>query len=491
MTSSLSAPLISSDEYVELVRSVAPRRLDVFVNHVFRDSLELIDGRFVPGRHIDQWCTRLQERQKTGTISARKHSKSTTFYGFVAWQLFRMLYAPEAPTFEELLYMSYSTDLSQYHLKKVKRYVEANPWFKPLVSLTDAESILHYRTPEVAGTSERREVLIEPAGVMTFKRGRHPHGVLCDDILRDPEVRLDLTQIEKITRIFLEEIVSMPQEGGFLHIAGTPQDKEDLFKALKEMESFDVAEYPAVIDFERQEVLWPEMFPYERLIEIRDKEVGKKAFLKEYQCRPVREVSSYFEEAELDTVIDSSLQPLEIGMATPGAAYVIGLDLGKKTHPSHLAFFEDTGTELVQRLSRWFDRTDYTEQVEVVKALDALYTLSGFCYDDTRAELEGFKERRELPRCALGVPMTAKAKFECAAMFGRRVRQKTIRLLPDPRQRRQLLSVDDNLDAPDTAEGHGDSFFSIMLACKAAELQTTPVVGFASRHSERRAEEDE
>jgi len=485
------ASTISSDDYIDLVRSVAPRRLDVFVNHVFRDSLELIDGRFVPGRHIDRWCARLQERKKTGTISARKHSKSTTFYGFIAWRLFRLLFGQDVPAFEELLYMSYSMDLSQYHLKKVKRYVEANPWFKPLQSLTDAESILHYRSPETVGTSERREIIIEPAGVMTFKRGRHPHGVLCDDILRDPEVRLDLTQIEKITRIFLEEIVSMPKEGGFLHIAGTPQDKEDLFKSLKDMGSFDVAEYPAIQDFERKEVLWPEMFPFDRLIEIRDKEIGKKAFLKEYQCRPVREVSGYFEDAEIDAIVDPMLRPMEAGTPTPGKLYVIGLDLGKKTHPSHLVLFEDTGTELVQRLSRWFDHTDYTDQVDVVKALDDLYTLSGFCYDDTRAELEGFKERQELPTCALGVPMTAKAKFECAAMFGRRVRHKTIRLLPDPRQRRQLLSVDDNLDAPENAEGHGDAFFSIMLACKAAELQTKPVVGFASLRSERREEDDE
>jgi hypothetical protein len=491
MTNSLTAPLISSDDYVEIVRPLANRRLDVFYNHVFRDSLEAIEGRFVPGDHVDRWCVRLQSHTKTATKSARLHLKSTTFYAFLAWRLYRLLYAADAPAFEEWLYLSYSEGLSQYHLKKLKRYVEANPWLKPLVSLTDAESILHYRTPELPGSSEKREIIIEPTGIMTFKRGRHPHGVLADDVLRDPEVKLDLTQIEKITRIFLEEVVSMPKEGGYLHVVGTPQDKEDLFHALTQLTSFNVAEYPAIVDEERQVVLWPQMFPFERLVEIRDKEIGKKAFLKEYQCRPVRAVSGYFEDAEIDAIIDPGLPPLAIGTATPGKVYVMGLDLGKKTHPSHLVLFEDTGTELVQRLSRWFDRTDYTDQVDVVKALDDLYTLSGFCYDDTRAELEGFKERQELPTCALGVPMTAKAKFECAAMFGRRVRHKTIRLLPDPRQRRQLLSVDDNLQAPENAEGHGDAFFSIMLACKAAELQTTPVVGFASLRSERREEDDE
>ena len=488
MPSLLNASPISSAEYVELVRPLALRRFDIFFNHIFRDSVAAVEGKFIPGAHFDEWARRQQASPKTATISARKHGKTLLYaQAWLAWRVFRTLHLPEAPAFEEWLFLSYSQDLAQYHLKKLKQYLSANPWFAALESLTDAESILRYRAPELPGTAARPEISVEPAGIFTFKRGRHPHGVIADDILRDPEKRLDLTQIAKITRIFKDEVISMPKEGGWLHVVGTPQDTEDLFAELRGLKAFDVAEYPAMVDEARRVALWPQMFPFERLEEIRDLEIGRKSFLKEYQCHPTREVSGYFDAEELDRIIDPALTPLDPFEPITGRIFVGGQDLGKKSHPSHLVIFEEVGEELVQRLSRWFDRTDYTEQVEHLRAYDRLYGLAGFCYDDTRQELESFKEKQELPACATGVALTAKEQHELGARFGNRVRCQRIRLLPDPRQRRSLLSVDDNLDAPVTADGHGDAFWSVALAVKAAESRTS--VGLTVFELGRRREE--
>ncbi|MBI4227720.1 MAG: hypothetical protein HY600_05580 [Candidatus Omnitrophica bacterium] len=440
----------------------ACERQEVIFNHVFRDSLEAAEGTFVAGRHLDGWCRRLERSRKTSTKSARKHAKSTTLYALILWLIFRLQHQPGTPRYQELLYLSYKDDLSRYHLKKVKRYLEANPWFASLRPVTDAESILHYRTPG------GREIVVEPEGILSFKRGRHPDGVLADDILRDPTVQLDLTQIAKITRIFMEEVVSMPKEGGFLHVVGTPQDATDLFSQLEAMQAFDCAQYPALVNEAAQEVLWPEMFPFERLIEIRDTEIGKRAFEKEYQCRPVREAASYFEQSELDAVIDPALPAWTGEAGPPGADYVAGLDVGKRSHPSHLAVFRKEGASLIQVLSRWFDRTDYTEQVEFLKAVHARLGLMQLRYDNTRGELEGFAEQGLLPPRSEGVAFTAKTKFELAAMLAQRVRERTIRLLDDPRQKRQLLAVDAGLQAPETPDGHGDSFFSLCLSVLAA-----------------------
>jgi len=304
MPSLLSASPISSAEYVELVRPLALRRFDIFFNHVFRDSIAAVEGKFLPGAHFDEWARRQQASPKTATISARKHGKTMLYVqAWLAWRVFRTLHLPEAPAFEEWLFLSYSQDLSQYHLKKLKTYLSANPWFAALESLTDAESILRYRAPALPGTAARPEISVEPAGIFTFKRGRHPHGVIADDVLRDPEKRLDLTQIAKITRIFKDEVISMPKEGGWLHVVGTPQDTEDLFAELRGLKAFDVAEYPAMVDEARRVALWPQMFPFERLEEIRDLEIGRKSFLKEYQCHPTREVSGYCDAEELDQII--------------------------------------------------------------------------------------------------------------------------------------------------------------------------------------------
>lgn len=451
------------------MKATAPKRLDIFWNHVFADGIEAVEGRFVPGRHIDDWANWITSNRKTCLISARKHLKSTRFYAKIAWRLFNILADPEsAPRFYEGMLISFSDDMSQYHMAKAKRYIESNQWFKKLVPLTDAKSIMHYATTKDREHPAYREVLFIPAGIMTFKRGWHGDEVICDDILQDPERKLDLTQLFKITDIFFEQVVSMPKEGGELHVAGTPQDKEDIFNEIRKRGGFAFREQPCWSEEKEGAELWPEMFPLPRLQQIRDEELGKKSFMKEMLCRPVREVSGYFEEAELEAVTDKTLVPFKVGMDCPNVL-VAGLDLGKKTHPSHFVLFKEEGDELIQLQDIWWERTDYTDQVEYIKTIDKMYDLRAFWYDDTRAELEGFKEREELPVNATGLPFGTKSKHESAATFGRRVRKKKIRLLPGARQRRQILAVDDNLDAPATQDGHGDSFWSVALACRAAD----------------------
>ena len=66
-----------------------------------------------------------------------------------------------------------------------------------------------------------------------------------------------------------------------------------------------------------------------------------------------------------------------------------------------------------------------------------------------------------------GVEFTSKNKFAMATAFDRLLTQGNIQLLNDPRQKRQLLNVDNDLQALETEEGHGDCFFSICLAIKA------------------------
>ena len=115
------------------------------------------------------------------------------------------------------------------------------------------------------------------------------------------------------------------------------------------------------------------------------------------------------------------------------------------------------------------DGWDYTKQLEVCQWFAENYNMQTLNYDDTRAEFEGFKERGELPSEMNGIVFTLKKKFEMAAKFEKRVRDKKIVLLPDDRQRRQILNVDNDLKSMETSEGHGDSFWSNAMAMDAAE----------------------
>lgn len=360
----------------------------------------------------------------------------------------------------EIEYMGYKADLSAYLLKKLKRYIGELPEiFGDYESLTRAESILHY-------IKDGKEFYCQPSGILSFKRGRHPHEMICDDILKDPETKLSTKQIEEITTTFNEEIMQMPSHA--LHVLGTPQDTNDLFGILKNDPNFDAREYPAVVSHTDKTVLWQEHWDYDRLME-RKASIGEKAFSKEFMCKPVRGLEGYFSPEQLDERINKRLKnyPHTVKPRLHEYTYA-GFDIGKKTHPSHFAVFGVNRKGILKQIhSKWMDNWDYIDQLEYLQEAIENFNIDSCFYDNTRAEFEAFRERGELPDGMFGLVFTAKNKFAMATEFDAMVTGKKIELLNDQRQKRQLLNVDNDLRAVETEEGHGDSFFSICLAITA------------------------
>ena len=54
-----------------------------------------------------------------------------------------------------------------------------------------------------------------------------------------------------------------------------------------------------------------------------------------------------------------------------------------------------------------------------------------------------------------------------AQIFEKFIHSGTLRLIKDERQKQQILSVSNELKAPETPMGHGDAFFSIAMALQA------------------------
>lgn len=415
-----------------------------------------MDQVFEPGDHLEEWCWRLQRNTHTGTVSARYHIKTTLMLGYLAWKMYRQ----DCP-YQEWLFIGYTQDLAGHHLKRLKRYLNAIPeYFSEWKNCTQAESILHYKNGDM-------EFICEPEGIQSFKRGRHPYGIICDDILRDPEIKLDISQLLKIEKVFVEQIMQMPREE--LHVVGTPQDEADLFAKLEKMPTFSCNRYPAEKDSANKVALWPELWPWDRLMQ-KKADIGESAYNKEFLCRPVRSEDGYFTTKEVDSVIGTRYRNYGYKRAALINGYCHGgYDIGKKRHPSHISIFAENRRHLlVQIASIWLERMDYTKQLDIIKYLCENYQMQSLFYDDTRAELEGFAERGELPAIMTGIPFTQKKKFELAAQFGKAVWQKKIVLLNEERQRRQILNCDNDLKSMSTAEGHGDSFWSNAMAIEAA-----------------------
>jgi hypothetical protein len=474
---------VDEAEYLAAVRRKAKESFLFYYNHIFADTFEKLEGRFVRGDWHDRFCQRLQYKLKTSTLAPRKHAKTVLFQAHVSWLIYRADITKQI--LQDYLYIMYSDELAGEKLKYIKQVIKTSEHFAHCRDLKPtSETVLEYQVG-------KNLVGVKGAGILKFKRGKHPNGIYCDDILKDPTQALEYSQIEKITQIFQAEITPMTKEGGFIHLAGTSQDKTDIFHVVQQLDGWDWEKNAAIIDRKKKIVLWKELYPYERLIDIEKNETGEKNFLREYQQEPVRSVEGYFSQSEYDNMTDReltnySLTKNDASDVEFGNSY-LGWDIGKKQHPSHIAIFqaihimkEQTAEEkrkrkaqeiekaiLVQVCSAWLDGVDYAEQLEQVRAAIKKFGVCAGNYDGTRGELDGFAELGMIPSELTPKTASATENVRTAADFDRLRGRGEIILNADPRQRSQVLSVNNALQAPTSPEGHGDSFWSIGLAIRA------------------------
>jgi len=424
----------------------------------FSAAIRRVDGKFTEGKHLLKWCAMIQMFPYSSIKSARLHLKSTAALGYLAWRLYRMKFPRLEKKYNEWLYLSYLPDGAIYQIKRLKRYIKELPeCFDGFVESTDAESKVHY-------TYAGKAFVVDPAGMLSFKRGQHPDGIIADDILRDPEKKLDITSLEKLDRIFVEEVMQMPKAE--LHVFGTPQDENDLFSKLEQMKEFKCGEFPAL----RADgtALWAEEWDVPRLLARRDS-IGDKAFQKEFQCRAVRSLDGFIDPVKYDALTWTRLKNRKVNEVLRLNEWTYaGFDIGKKQHPSHLwVLAVDRKKRLVQVHSQFMDGWDYIDQIEYLRKAIKNFKIAKMIYDDTRAEFESFNEAGTLPSEMEGLAFTAKNKYTMSTEVDSIITKGDIRFLDDRRQRRQILSVDNDLKAVATEEGHGDCFFSLCLAVKA------------------------
>jgi len=433
-----------------------------FIEHIFPQSFN--KKGFVKAPHTFRWARRIEENKRTSTLSARKHLKSTTMYAFIMWMIYKLNKGEKS----DWLYMSYNQKMSIYHTTNIKMLIQSNPCFIKIKDLTQGNALIDYTW------GDNSRFRCTPSGILTFNRGWHGDGVICDDILADPTNELNFTVIEKINRTFKEQVMSLPKEGGEIHLVGTAQHQLDLFFQLKDNKSWDWREYKAILNEKEKLTLWPELFSYERLNQIRNEEIGEKAFSKEYMCSPVWTEEAYFSRKELMRAVDPKLEERKISAKSkePHMMIVGGLDIGKKTHPSHFVVFELLKGHYTQIYELFMDGWDYSKQVEFINGLIKFFWIDKINYDDTRSELESFREKRLIDSSVWKpIVFKVKSKFDMASNFSRLVNYKEdgeyrpkVHLLNRQRMIDSILSVNNELDAVESNIGHGDAFWSIALA---------------------------
>lgn len=134
-------------------------------------------------------------------------------------------------------------------------------------------------------------------GSLTNVLSRRADRLIQDDILND-QIAFSEAESERLERWRINDVVPVLKSDGQEIITGTPYRKGDFYHGLMEMSLEKGGEYhvfigDAIIDETQQTTLWPERWPYDKLMQRRRK-MGTVRFNRNYRCRITSDEDSPF-----------------------------------------------------------------------------------------------------------------------------------------------------------------------------------------------------
>ena len=411
--------------------------------------------------HVGVLADDIEECLRTGqnyvAILPRFHFKSTLLgHAFSVW---RLLTAPRDCT---VLYLSYSDGMAKYHISEINKAISRNPILSEMLVNRNPKADFSARF-----MLNKKPVEVMHGGLFSFKRGLHVNGALiADDVMRDPENPLNISQITKVEDHFMTESLFIPLKGVPVIVLGTPMMPGDLLSKLQEDSRFNSRVLPALDPEPNRRVLMPELYSEEWLLE--QQKARPKSFASEFMLVPHFSTESYFDEEDISKCESENLRSAPATKVyndwESGDQIFGGFDVGKKKHPSHLVLFRKRGDRIEQIHQSFLEGWSYSDQIEYLNEVAENFNLSSGYIDNTRGELED----RGLDTRWMSKTFTRKSKNTMAHIFEQFVHSGNLKLIRDERQKQQILSVSNELKAPDTPMGHGDAFFSIAMALEAA-----------------------
>ena len=426
-----------------------------FVRNIWSQGYD--NPEYFKAWHVGVIADDIQECVETGmnyvAVLPRFHFKSTVLgHAFSVWRLLT------APRDMSILYLSYSDGMARYHIAEINKTVARNPILS---------NMLVNRNPKADFSARfyknNQPMEIMHGGLFSFKRGMHVNGALiADDVLRDPENPLNLSQITKVEDHFMTESLFIPLKGVPVIVLGTPMMPGDLLAKLQEDSRFKSRVLPALDPVPNRRVLMPELYSEEWLLQ--QQAARPKSFASEFMLIPHFSTEAYFDEEDITKCEVAGLRSAsphkEFTDWESGDQIFGGFDVGKKRHPSHLVLFKKRGEYIEQIHQSFLEGWSYSDQIEYLNEVAENFNITSGYIDNTRGELED----RGLDTRWRAMTFTRKSKNTMAQVFEKFIHSGTLRLIKDERQKQQILSVSNELKAPETPMGHGDAFFSIAMA---------------------------
>jgi len=294
-----------------------------FCNYVVKK--DYATDRMIWNSFIKKMFLVVEKHQYNCIEAARGHGKS--FF----WVLYGLFKAYTNPFFECII-ASNTPKMGKRLFRVLNRIIDANELLTERRNPDNKKEI-----PNNQDEMEYNHGFFEVTSVGTTPRSAHVNLAIADDPLRDDKRYSD----DFIKNYIFGQLFPIVQvKKGRMIISGTPMHYKDIFHTVMrdtmnkkitngrisagEHKGFYCISYPAVLNVEKEEVLLPEVFTYEELLNIR-KTQGDLYFTREYLLICLDESKALFPTNLIRRCSDNSIPYLYNG--EENVNYVIGVDV--------------------------------------------------------------------------------------------------------------------------------------------------------------------
>lgn len=331
-----------------------------------------------PQLHRDCWELYCSDAELAAIAAPREHAKSTALthdYG-LATALFRVQ--------DYTVIVSATEELAMGHLGDIAKELRENDdlirefGIKKLVVDTKSDVIVEFLDGHqcrfiAKGSGQKMRGL--------KWNGKRPGLIICDDLEEDEQVE-NMDRRQKFRKWFFRALLPCRRRGGQVRMHGTILHEDALLTRLMKADAWETRLFKAHASFDDfTEILWPEQFPVERLMKIRQTFIddGDAAgYSQEYLNDPLDNTEAYLRK-------DDFRGMSEYDHGAEKRIYV-GCDfaVSKKDKANRTSF--TVGGKCARNLIHVFDqfvgRWDTLEWIEVLFDIQAKHNPEKFFVED-------------------------------------------------------------------------------------------------------------
>lgn len=286
--------------------------------------------------HQRAWLRAVEQNDLNIILVPPEHAKTMTMsIEYPTWRIakdrnVRIIAVSKSQVYSRKLLAAVKKRLSDHHLYRAEgRRSVVRAWgpFEPDASdrgqLTWAADMFYVKGID----SAEKDPTMEALGVGGQIYGARADVIICDDIatLRNQTSELER---EKILEWLAQEVLTRLSDDGKLIIVGTRVHENDIYSTLlsEDVEwasDFHTTVQPAVTDEDARSTLWPERWPYDKLIAKRRNRMPLRQWNLVYQQKASGSPDNPFSIDALEAAKDPGFA---VGNVAPGVPVVMGVD---------------------------------------------------------------------------------------------------------------------------------------------------------------------